>query len=877
MRVCEGVQHAHQKAIIHRDLKPGNILVTEVDGKPVPKIIDFGLAKATTQRLTEMTMFTEMGQMLGTPEYMSPEQAAFTEDDIDTRTDIYALGVVLYVMLAGALPFESKELRQAGYEAICRIIREQDPPRPSTRFSGLGDRATTVAQARGTAPRRLQGELQGDLDWITMKALEKERARRYETANAFAMDVRRFLNHEPVLASPPSAGYRLGKLVRRNRGAFAALGVIAGVLVAATVISSVMYVRAEQASVVARREATRSGQVSRFLGDMLGGVGPQVAKGRDTTMLRAILDETAARLGKELADQPDVEATLRLQLGDTYRQLGEYDAAQQQIDRAAELQAANALDSPAPYLIEQYAGSLAWDREDLRAAQDHLQRACDLLAASDRPDSLQLAEFTVSLANVMAEQNDYAVADSLLHRSLAIYRAQPGESDGLAVNLNSLGNMARYLGDPAAAEADYREALAIHRRVWGDDHPFVATDMHNLGKLLDALGRPQEGEDLMRQALAMQQRIYGGPHPQIAQTLMSLSEIVLGGNRYAEADSLAQAAYDMTVSFFGETSAAAVRCQVTLADVLERSGSPEEAEAILTKAVAICRRPECEVPSLLPDTLYRLGSAQLAQGRARDALVPFAEALKLSTSISGADHPNTLLIRNDYARALAQLGEDEAAVQQLRAVLASRERVIGEHHPQTAITRLDLGRGLWSLGKLEEAEHQLRLSRDDFAAAMGENHRGRWNITNNLAGVLRDLGRCDEAESELVPAEAYWRSQGPTADKFVRLTQVRLATVWLRAGRTADAEREFAAALTDSTGPVDPWLRGMAYADRGNAELAMDRPAAAERSLREAFRALEAAQGVEGTDTQKVIRHLVKVCDLLGRKADAAAWRAKLR
>ena len=365
-QVCDGVQHAHQKAIIHRDLKPGNILVTEVDGQPVPKIIDFGLAKATDHELSGATQFTEQGMMVGTPEYMSPEQAA--DEEIDTRTDIYALGVVLYVMMAGALPFESKELRKAGYDAIRRIIREQDPPRPSTRFSNLGEQTTVVAEARGTAPRRLQSELQGDLDLIAMKALEKERARRYETANAFAMDVRRYLNHEAVLATPPSASYRLGKLVRRNRGTFAAVGVIATVLVAATVVSSVMYVRAERASEVARREATRAGQVSQFLGEMLGGVGPQVAQGRDTAMLRAILDDTAERLGKELSDQPDVEATLRLQLGHTYRQLGEYDAAQEQFDRAIELQEQFTFDAPDAATLQSAAGTLAWNRDELRQA-----------------------------------------------------------------------------------------------------------------------------------------------------------------------------------------------------------------------------------------------------------------------------------------------------------------------------------------------------------------------------------------------------------------------------------------------------------------------------------------------------------------------------
>ena len=874
-QVCDGVQHAHQKAIIHRDLKPGNILVTEVDGQPVPKIIDFGLAKATDHQLTGMTMFTEQGMMLGTPEYMSPEQAA--DDEIDTRTDIYALGVVLYVMLAGALPFESKELRQAGYDAVRRIIREQDPPRPSTRFSNLGEQATVVAEARGIAPRRLQSELQGDLDWITMKALEKERARRYETANAFAMDVRRFLDHEPVLASPPSAGYRLGKLVRRNRGAFAALGAIAAVLVAATVVSSVMYVRAERASEVARREAVRAGQVSQFLGEMLGGVGPQKAQGRDTEMLRAILDDTSERLGKELADQPDVEATLRLQLGDTYRQLGEYEAAQEQVDRAIELQDRFGMDTPGAFEVQLAAGNLAWNREDLRLAETHFRRCRELAAGTTSQDSLNLAEATVYLGNVMGEQGAYAEGDSLLRLSLAIYRTQPTEGDFVAVNLNSLGNMSRYLGDNQAAEDYYREALAIHRRVWGDDHPFVATDMHNLARLLEAMGQSAEGTELLLEALALQRRLYTGPHPDIGQTLMALSEFARADTRWVEADSLARAAHDIMVSFYGPTAEPSLRCLIALADVKESSGSPAEAEAIIREVVTLARSPECDDRGMLPNSLYRLASAQAAQNRTREALVTYAEALEVSTVVNGEDHPNALLIRNDYARALTKLGEYETAVQQLRAVLAARERVLGESHPQTAITRLDLGRGLWRLDQLEEAEQSMRRARTDYGAAMGENHRGCWHVTQNLAGVLRDLGRCDDAESELLPAVDYWRSLGPSSDRFVRLTQARLATVWLRAGRTAEAERLLSEALTDSTGRIDPWIESRALSDRGEAELNMGQPAAAVRSLQQSLEIRNAGPDANADENQALILLLAKACDRSGRTAEAAAWRAKLQ
>jgi eukaryotic-like serine/threonine-protein kinase len=243
-QVCDAVAHAHQKAIIHRDLKPSNVLVMVQDGKPIPKIIDFGVAKAINQRLSEKTLFTELGQLIGTPEYMSPEQAEMGSLDIDTRTDIYSLGVLLYELLIGELPFSSDELRQGGFAEIQRLIREKDPPKPSTRLSGAGERSKAAEKRRADLVKLLR-ELRGDLDWIAMKALEKDRTRRYGTAGELAADVGRHLNDEPVLARPPSAGYRLQKFLRKNRGPVAAVAVVLLALAAGLVATSVLYIRAE--------------------------------------------------------------------------------------------------------------------------------------------------------------------------------------------------------------------------------------------------------------------------------------------------------------------------------------------------------------------------------------------------------------------------------------------------------------------------------------------------------------------------------------------------------------------------------------------------------------------------------------------------------
>ena len=364
IKVCHAIQHAHQKGIIHRDIKPSNILVTLHDGVPVPKVIDFGIAKATEGRLTDHTVYTQLHQFIGTPAYMSPEQAEMSGLDVDTRSDIYSLGVLLYELLAGSTPFDPKELMASGIDSMRKTIREKEPVRPSTRFATLdGEELTTTAKRRSADSSKLMHQLKGDLDWIVMKCLEKDRTRRYETANGLAADLKRHLNNEPVVARPPSTAYRFQKAFRRNKVAFAAGAAITAMLIIGLTVSLWLFYResrAYQRATAAEREQTRlraeaeqarakearlreqaqtnekkasteavkSEQVAAFLKDMLAAAGPSVALGRDTTLLKDILDKTAERVGKDLKDQPEVQGDLYVTLAQTYSDLSAFTKAE---------------------------------------------------------------------------------------------------------------------------------------------------------------------------------------------------------------------------------------------------------------------------------------------------------------------------------------------------------------------------------------------------------------------------------------------------------------------------------------------------------------------------------------------------------------------
>ena len=405
IQVCEGVQHAHQKGIIHRDLKPSNVLVTVQDDRAVPKIIDFGVAKATAQPLTERSLFTELGMIVGTLDYMSPEQAEMGGLDIDTRTDVYALGVILYELLTGTLPFDRDTLRKAALDDVRRTIRLKEPPRPSTRVKERGAASSEVAERRRTEPARLASRLRGDLDSITLKALEKDRTRRYQTANAFAMDVRRYLRNEPVSAQAPSTLYRMQRFIRRHRvGAAAAVALLVA-LVLGVAGTTVGLVRARRAEVQAREEAAIASRVSEFLVKLFEVSDPGEARGNSITA-REILDRGAEQIRRDLGDQTQVQARLIYTMGNVYDSLGLYNAGAALLEEALKKR--------------------------------------EVLLGSEHPE---VAEACDRLGDVYRKQGRYAEAEPLLKRAVAIREKRFSPNAPLiADSLTSLGNLYQSMG-----------------------------------------------------------------------------------------------------------------------------------------------------------------------------------------------------------------------------------------------------------------------------------------------------------------------------------------------------------------------------------------------------------------------------------------------
>jgi len=715
--VCDAIQHAHQKGIIHRDIKPSNILVTLSDGKPVPKVIDFGIAKATGPRLTEKTVYTEFRQVIGTPAYMSPEQIDMSGLDIDTRSDLYGLGVLLYELLTGTTPYDNEDLDRAGFGEIQRIIRDVEPPRPSTRLRTLGEEGTKVAVRRRTEPKKLEHLIRGDLDWIVMKALEKDRTRRYATASDFAADIQHHLCGEPVEAAPPSRTYRLRKFVRRRRGLVVAvasvvLAVLAGL--AATGIALVQARRAYESEREARSAEAlhrkRAERITDFLQGMFASIDPEQAQGRDVTV-KSVLDDAAARLDSGFADEPEVEAWLRHTFGETYFQLGRYRESKEQFLRAADLRARTVGPEHRETLGDRFGAAVAMLQLGeldgaVRALDETLEAQSRVLGARD-PDTLQTRSVLGHTKQLLGD-NEGALADYRVVLADQTDVLGAGHKTTLET-MCSVADVLQEMGRLDEAEGTARRLVSAANEAQGPDGAQTLIGKSILVAVLNDLGRFEEAEPLGREVLAAKTRIYGPDHSETLMTANVLATTLENLNRFDEACDLLRHAADASAASLGEEHSTTLTYLANLARVEQLRGHLDEAERI------------------------------------------FRSVLETRLRVSGEEATSTLAVMNNLGLLLLLREKPAEAEPILRRMSAGIEKAMPEGHWMRGQAKVNLGRSLAQQARYEEAEPLLLAGFEQLSAALPAGHPRRTNAAEVIGNMYRSWGKPDR--------EAEWRGR----------------------------------------------------------------------------------------------------------------------
>ncbi len=712
--ICQAVQHAHQKGVVHRDLKPANILVTLIDGRPVPKVIDFGVAKATAGKLTDESLATQFGAVVGTLEYMAPEQAGYAGEDIDTRADIYSLGVILYEVLTGLRPVDAKHLKKAGLVEMIRVLREEEPARPSTRLSAEAS-LPSLAAVRQIEPRKLIAMLRGELDWVVMKCLEKQRDRRYDTANGLAREVQRFLTDEPVEARPPSAGYRVRKFVRRHKGQVIAAGLVLLVLVGGIVGTSIGMAlaikarqRAEDAEAETRSQAEELKMVSDFQADMLKQVDPTRA---GHLLTQDVLDKFQSALGK--ANVPEKE---RPGLVKAFRQQWSRVNA---TDAARELIASTILKPAALAIDKQF---------------------------QDQP--LVDAQLRQSLANRYKELSLYDAARPLQEVALATRRRVLGDKhpDTLA-SRNSMGTLLQFQGKYAEAEGHLREALEGRRRTLGEDHPDTLESLSNLGDNCRDQSNFGEAETLYREALEKSRRVIGEDDDRTI-TLISMIGVMLHNQRkLAEAEPYLRETLDRRRRLLGDADPSTLIAVGNLGNLLRDEGKMAEAEAYLREALEGRRRVLGEDHMLTLNSINNLGVLLAAQGKLAEAEGYYREAVGKLQRVLGEEHPNTLVAISSLGRILMEQGKLSEAERFTREAVEKRQRLLGKDDRGTLLSVMNLGTLLLAQNKLAETIALLTADEGRFRKAFVGVDVGR------LAQVLFVLGKARAGASQFAAAE----------------------------------------------------------------------------------------------------------------------------
>jgi non-specific serine/threonine protein kinase/serine/threonine-protein kinase len=670
IHVCEGVQHAHQKAIIHRDLKPSNILVIEVDGRPAPKIIDFGVAKALSQRLIEQTIYTRIGSVVGTPEYMSPEQADSAGEDIDTRSDVYSLGVILYELLAGVTPIEIKDVT---YYEFVRKLRDTTTPKPSTRVRNAA--TDTAAPEKEVAERRvlLAKELRGDLDCITLKCLEKDRNRRYGSPYEIAADLQRYLHHEPVLATPASAAYRLRKFAERNRSLLLAVCGLIAVLIAGTVVSVYQAVRArraEHAAVLQRdradTEAATAAAVNGFLQDDLLSQAGADQQSSDAppdpdVKVRTLVDRATASVSKKLAGKPMVEADLRSTLGQTYLSLGLLKEAETQMRQSYELNLrTRGPDSPKTIEAQRDLGTVEFNMGNYPEAARNQQAAFDAALRTLGQDAHITLTSMQSLAVDELQMGHADKAEPLLKKVLDRQVSTVGYDDSFTLDTSdSLAFLYLRTGRYAEARQLLERGLTSYRKVYGPDHPNTQREIFGLARVLYSTGDYAKAEEFASTVYKSNLRLMGPTHFKTISVGRELASIEEEEGKLAEAESLMKDTLQKDIRSASD-SVSPFYSREALASIYERENKYAPAESLLREAerdadhLLGASNPDVfTVKQLLGENLLHQGKCDEARPFLEDANQGWGKAKSDSWRRFAAQSllGEALVCKKDFARA----------------------------------------------------------------------------------------------------------------------------------------------------------------------------------------------------------------------------------
>jgi len=877
MRVCEGVQHAHQKAIIHRDLKPSNILVTEVDGHPAPKIIDFGVAKALTQKLSADTMFTRVGALVGTPEYMSPEQASSSGEDIDTRTDVYSLGIIFYELLAGAPPLE---LRKIAFEEFLRRLREDDPPKPSTRIRTQDPATSTeLARKRQSEPLALARQMRGELDSIALKALEKDRARRYGSPSDFAADIGRYLKNEPVLAVPPSPAYRARKFARRYRVALVTSCAFALVLIAAAVISIRQSIRANKEAAVAQA-------VNDFLqNDLLAQAsaanqsGPS-AKPDPDLKVRTALDRAAQRITGKFDRQPEVEAAIRDTIGQTYTDLGLYPEARKQIERALELdRRVLGADNPrtlktishlegVAYFQGKYAEAEALDNQTLEIRRRVL--------GPEHPDTL---ESMGALATAYWAEGKYAQSEALFGRTLDLQRRVLGpEHPDTLKSMNNLALVYRGEAKYAQATALDSQTLEILRRVRGTEHPNTLKTMNNLGIDYRNQGKYAQAEQILGQALEIERRVMGPEHPDTLMVTSNMAGVYESENKYAQAAALDSQILEIRRRVLGPEHPSTLNSMTGLAGAYYGLGDYAQAEALHRQVLEIRRRV---LGAEHPDTLFsmnNLGDAYQAEGKYGQAEALLGKTLEIRRRVLGPEHPDTFYSTLSLGVAYEAEGKYGPAAALFSPALELSRRVFGPEDENTLIAMDDLAVVDEDLGKQAEADALFGQAREASRRVLGPENSTTLSILSDIASMNQRQGKFELAETYAAEVMDRRRhAQGPEHPDTMDASS-DLALAYQSQGKFSKSEPLARQALEfDRDKRPDHWQRFRAEALLGASLAGQKKYSEAEPLLLEGYQGMLARKDrmavSDRYNLDRAREWIAQLYQAWGKPAKAAEWR----